>query len=278
MLATQANPEIKPKLKRTGNAKCPCLDYLPALVNITVNTNTNQNNRWSFSRQRRDPVDDCLVASNIDRLQRPGEKYCYPVDYGRGRCESWDERLLPECAEWQGKGRTKDADVNTPEECKGMYLARQQPKCAEIVKPKVIPLPWCGVPWCYVDPNNCELDYSPSYYFPGRDIWYSYDTCDSSNYFVVWGAAQLDMCERFEVVEKPHAIMWLSCCVCAFMQQLIDATRLCAEHKDRISNGQRVYMDSNCWSWSLRRLPISNAFLGLKGIFGATTTCMSMCL
>mmetsp|Transcript_25933 Transcript_25933/g.72353 ORF Transcript_25933/g.72353 Transcript_25933/m.72353 type:complete len:269 (+) Transcript_25933:1-807(+) len=50
------------------------------------------------------------------------------------------------------------------------------------------------------------------------------------------------MCGRFEVVEKPFLIMWLSCWACAFMQQIIDATRLMAEQQDRLSLGQRIYL------------------------------------
>eukprot|EP00931_Biecheleriopsis_adriatica_P021251 TRINITY_DN1394_c0_g1_i6.p1 TRINITY_DN1394_c0_g1~~TRINITY_DN1394_c0_g1_i6.p1 ORF type:complete len:624 (+),score=112.37 TRINITY_DN1394_c0_g1_i6:925-2796(+) len=52
---------------------------------------------------------------------------------------------------------------------------------------------WCEKRWCYVDPCSCSLDtppkissYLPEATFSGRTIYYSYDTCGSSD---TWTAA-----------------------------------------------------------------------------------------
>lgn len=50
------------------------------------------------------------------------------------------------------------------------------------------------------------------------------------------------MCEQFDVVEKPYPIMWLACCVCAFLQQVLDLTSYFDEDQTRLSRGQKVYL------------------------------------
>eukprot|EP00416_Gambierdiscus_australes_P026242 CAMPEP_0171064290 /NCGR_PEP_ID=MMETSP0766_2-20121228/6189_1 /TAXON_ID=439317 /ORGANISM="Gambierdiscus australes, Strain CAWD 149" /LENGTH=477 /DNA_ID=CAMNT_0011520307 /DNA_START=61 /DNA_END=1494 /DNA_ORIENTATION=+ len=225
--------------KRMGEVACPCLDSLPQLANLTLNTATNQKSRAPASGTAREPIHDCLVAESVDRLQRPGEKYCYPTDYGMSRCEAWDLRLEPECAVWAGEGK---AWYTTPEHCKGELMLRNREDCEDLFSPGVVSLPWCREKWCYVNPNDCNLTLAASYYFPGRDLWYSYETCDSSNYFEIWNVVQLEMCQLFAVVEKPYPIMFLSCWACAFLQQLIDTTRLLAEQQDRLCDSQRGYL------------------------------------
>jgi hypothetical protein len=50
--------------------------------------------------------------------------------------------------------------------------------------PSVEPAEHCENQWCYVDPLNCEgVRLHRSYYIPG-DVFYSYDTCGSSDKFV----------------------------------------------------------------------------------------------
>lgn len=230
---------------RTGKPGCPCIDRAPALDNITVNTATNQHSRWSVSNRHREDVDNCLIAVGVDRLQRPDERYCYPTDYGRSRCEAWDHRLLPECAAWVGPGHDKIS--RTPEECKGASIARTSSECKALVQPKPVTnrLPWCDQPWCYVDPRNCDLGHyalSQSYVFPGSGLWYSYYTCDSRNYFEIWGTAQLDLCRSFQVVEKSPLIIWFSCWACAFIQQIIDLTRYLEEGVDRVGKYQKWFL------------------------------------
>eukprot|EP00927_Polykrikos_kofoidii_P003552 TRINITY_DN11423_c0_g1_i1.p1 TRINITY_DN11423_c0_g1~~TRINITY_DN11423_c0_g1_i1.p1 ORF type:complete len:556 (+),score=69.73 TRINITY_DN11423_c0_g1_i1:151-1818(+) len=232
---------------KTGLATCPCLDEIPELDDLTVNTRSNQDSRLSLTGKQREPVDDCLVATNLDRLQRPNESYCYPTDYGQGHCTPWDKGLLPHCAAYRGPGKLRSKpnellDRGIPESCKGTLLAKETPECQALFEPMPFALPWCSESWCYVDKDNCNVPFASSYYFPGRALHYSYDTCGDGNYFEIWHLAQLDMCESFEVVEKPFLIIWLSCWACAFMQQLIDATRRFEEQEDRLSRGQRGYM------------------------------------
>ena len=50
----------------------------------------------------------------------------------------------------------------------------------------VVP-PYCFQSWCYVDGKSCkknsEEDVFKSDYFPQHDVFYSYSTCNSTNYF-----------------------------------------------------------------------------------------------
>jgi len=222
-----------------GEVTCSCLDSLPQLENLTVNTATNQMSKAAVGGASRDPVDDCLLAESVDRLQRLGERYCYPTDYGRSKCEAWDLFLEPECASWEGEG---DAWSGLPEQCKGPAMLREREDCQELYHTSLVSLPWCKEHWCYVDPEDCDLPKAASYYFPGKGLWYSYATCGASNYFEIWNAVGLEMCQLFAVVEKPYPIMFLSCWACAFLQQLIDATRLLAEQQDRLCKFQRAYL------------------------------------
>jgi len=55
------------------------------------------------------------------------------------------------------------------------------------------PASWCATQWCYVDPCNCNADavgaspkkstYFPDSKYQGRDLYYSYATCDGSDTF-----------------------------------------------------------------------------------------------
>jgi hypothetical protein len=151
--------------------------------------------------------------------------------------------LLPECAKWPGPGDvTHHAGEDIPEHCKGNMNSFNHKECLALSPEKPGALPWCKEMWCYVDPDKCGTAFSPSYYFPGRNLWYSYQTCGSNNYFELWGAPLMDMCDQFEVVEKPYPIMWLSCWSCAIMQQVIDATRWLEEDQSRLSRGQTIYL------------------------------------
>lgn len=212
------------QVNHPGSLGCPCLDVVRDLANFTRNTATNDVS-----------VADCLVVKGIDRLRWPDEVYCYPTDYGSKGCQTWDFRLSPECAVSQ-----KDLGP-VPEFCKGPYVGREEPRCTGYFKPKSTALPWCGNTWCYVDPNNCDTQVTPSYYFPNLNLWYSYKTCGVENFFDIWGAPLMEMCNHFSVVEKPYYVMWLSCWVCAVFQQLIDTTRWLEENQARLSRGQRYY-------------------------------------
>lgn len=220
----------------TGTSGCPCVDSLPSLWNRTVNSVDPSATKLGAGRDK----EDCLLVQGVDKLRLPDEVYCYPTDYGRGHCETWDVVLPPECTEQRGHGHGAPEDI--PENCKGWFRAREEPECAMLFDTPSTPLPWCREPWCYVDPDHCDLPHSPSYYFPGLGVAYSYATCGSANYFNIWNAVQLEMCQLFAVVEKPYPIMWLSCWACAFLQQLIDATRYFEENQDRLATGQRIYL------------------------------------
>lgn len=230
----------KHRHRQTGDLACPCLDVIPQLSDVTVNTQSNQQSASRLSGAGRVAVTDCLMVENIDRLQRPNEKYCYPTDYGLARCNQWDAEVLPFCGVYSGEGVPDPADL--PEKCKGKLMSGDTPECQELFKPDPVALPWCSQSWCYVDPQDCNLTASESYYFPSLDLWYSYDTCSSRNYFEIWNLAQLELCQRFSVVEKPYIIMWLSCWTCAFLQQVIDTTRKLEEQQDRLGKWQRAYL------------------------------------
>jgi len=234
---------LKERGWRGGSRSCKCLDNLPVLSNITRNTVSNQHSRLALKGKARDPVDDCLVATYLDHLQKPDESYCYPIDYGRGKCETWDRHLVPECAKWLGDGdATHHAGEAIAEKCKGRMTNFEKEECVAKFRTKSDSLPWCLEMWCYVDASKCDKAISPSYYFPDRGLHYSYATCGANNYFELWGAPLIDMCEGFDVVEKPYPIMWLSCWASAVMQQIIDLTRYFDEDQSRLSRGQRLYM------------------------------------
>lgn len=231
------------KLHLTGQASCPCLDSVEQLADEMVNTQTNEKPGSSFGHGRfgtRGVEADCLMVSHVDPLLHPNETYCYPTDYGQQRCEVWDQRLQVLCAHYVGPGEGLGGDLS--EKCKGLFMARKETDCKDFFEPKTISLPWCGQSWCYVDPGNCDLDVAQSYYFPGRGLWYSYQTCASRNFFEIWNMVQLEMCRRFSIVEKPYIIMWLSCWTCAFLQQVIDTTRKLEEQQDRLGKWQRAYL------------------------------------
>lgn len=219
----------------TGETTCPCLDAAEALGEHLVNTQTHERPLRLFGDDRfnRGSKVDCLMVSHVDPLLHPGGNYCYPTDYGQQRCEVWDQRLEVVCA--QGPDEL-------PERCKGLFMARKENACHELFHPKALALPWCHQSWCYVDPDNCDLEKSKSFFFPGAELWYSYETCASRNFFEIWKLVQLEMCSRFSVVEKPYVIMWLSCWTCAFLQQVIDTTRKLEDQQDRLGKWQRAYL------------------------------------
>lgn len=81
-------------------------------------------------------------------------RYCYPKDYGIGKCIEHDKTLPPDCAYVDGK-----RSIHAPD--------------------------WCDNLWCYVDPDNCLGVDAPllSAYFPKSKTYYSYHTCGNENVF-----------------------------------------------------------------------------------------------
>jgi len=80
----------------------------------------------------------------------------YPADLG-SRCETWEQERHPDCLPGGNPGPGKG---------------------------------WCGESWCFVDPCNCKTDVmpqpsdlAPDTTFRGKPLYYSYDACDSKNYW-----------------------------------------------------------------------------------------------
>ena len=89
-----------------GDPACPCIDA--ANANYTVNgepLDVNSSCPWKY------------------------QSHCYPITYGRGRCQQHDKDATPVCA----------ADAAPA---------------------------WCAYSWCYVDPKNCERPFRGSRFFP----------------------------------------------------------------------------------------------------------------
>merc|ERR1711879_8850 len=75
----------------------------------------------------------------------------------------------------------------------GVHLEPQMPGCFNVALGKPWPAPcksnlssgcrqdWCDMPWCYVDPCNCDhssIDLTGSAYFRGAHLYYSYKNCE----------------------------------------------------------------------------------------------------
>ena len=74
-----------------------------------------------------------------------GVTYQYPTDYGLYNCSTHDVLLPPSCATTKANG---DFDpLNNPF--------------------------WCAESWCYVDPDNCNVDYDESAYFAESNMTFS---------------------------------------------------------------------------------------------------------
>jgi len=94
--------------------------------------------------------DSCLDAKiEIDKFSNIQESFCYPEDYGVG-CSPHDFNIEPFC----------DKQSDLPD--------------------------FCSKSWCYVDQEKCKsstMTYAKSAFFPGDDLFYSYDTCGFENTF-----------------------------------------------------------------------------------------------
>jgi len=61
------------------------------------------------------------------------------------------------------------------------------PNCQTDASTTAVP-PYCFQTWCYVDANSCRKNseediYKTEYFSPSNDIFYSYATCNSTDYF-----------------------------------------------------------------------------------------------
>lgn len=100
----------------------------------------------------------CLYA----RPRYTSEEFCLSKDFGTGHCFEHDKHLHPICADEQGV-------------------------------PKSTAPGWCSVPWCFVDPNQCDDRYVddvlPSLNFPEANVFFSYETCGEEQTFAKWSQA-----------------------------------------------------------------------------------------
>jgi hypothetical protein len=79
---------------------------------------------------------------------------CYPTTYGTRGCRRYDAS-----AATGGTGVTSECD-------------------------RLNPAPWCGLTWCYVDPQNCTRPRDNSQFFStGSGLSFSYETCGNVNSF-----------------------------------------------------------------------------------------------
>eukprot|EP00986_Skeletonema_menzelii_P007895 scaffold3154_cov129-Skeletonema_menzelii.AAC.1 len=98
---------------------------------------------------------DCTTANGLPGIYISVDGSCVAYDYGSSACLQHDLIHDPNC---QGDPSTA-----------------------------VVP-PWCFQAWCYVDANSCkknseEVVFKSKYFPPQYDIFYSYSTCNSTNYF-----------------------------------------------------------------------------------------------
>lgn len=80
------------------------------------------------------------------------------------------------------KGKTHPYPASTGGTCQA-WDATRHPDCEKADAPK-----WCKQSWCYVDPCTCSLNtppvvsaYVPDGIYQGRPIYYSYETCGSTD-------------------------------------------------------------------------------------------------
>uniref|UniRef100_A0A0G4G8L7 Ionotropic glutamate receptor C-terminal domain-containing protein n=1 Tax=Chromera velia CCMP2878 TaxID=1169474 RepID=A0A0G4G8L7_9ALVE len=86
-----------------------------------------------------------LVSSGCVAAGTDTTMYCFPETYGTGAtCSSFDSGL-------------GDCDVSSPASN-------------------------CALEWCYVNPDNCDVQLGRSQLFPGEDLYYSYQACGSADY------------------------------------------------------------------------------------------------
>ncbi|KAL7491052.1 hypothetical protein ACHAWT_000530, partial [Skeletonema menzelii] len=98
---------------------------------------------------------DCTTANGLPGIYLTLGGSCVAYDYGSSACLQHDLIHDPIC---QGDPST------------------------------AVVRPWCFQSWCFVDANSCkknseEVIYKSSYFPPQYDIFYSYSTCNSTDYF-----------------------------------------------------------------------------------------------
>merc|ERR1719456_1811658 len=113
---------------------CPCLTTLPQSIT------------YAYVKPDADGK-ECLMYT-----PPAGGEYCYPLEYGTNKCNTWDVGMPPDCAD----------EMSAPQ--------------------------WCEQKWCYVDPAKCELEdedsegLTSSFFFgKENELFFSYKTCGGEN-------------------------------------------------------------------------------------------------
>ena len=126
-----------------------------------------------------------------------GKSYTLPDSYGSGSCMAHDEGLEPYCA------GTK-------------------------------PPSWCQRQWCYVDKSNCAHSYTRSVFFPSSEIYFSYESCGSTNTFSQVTDSSIEL---YEIVDRIEAF---TCATKLQLEQQLTGWAL----GDGDKNAQCAYQDS----------------------------------
>jgi len=132
-----------------GEPDCPCLDLHDLPQPSTSYGRNAIEQLWNATGYRTD--ENCVYIPthrvNPAITEDESVEICYPFDYGLGECRQWDLDLAPYC--------NKNESL------------------------------FCDQSWCYVNDNNCGVAHEKSQYIntATTDIYYSYSTCGSTDYF-----------------------------------------------------------------------------------------------
>jgi hypothetical protein len=97
---------------------------------------------------------ETLTVTFANTTANGTNEWVYPTSYGMDVCAAHDLHMHPYCADTAGN-------------------------------PLPSVPPWCNDHFCFVDQANCGLNNDASAYFPGSGLRYSYETCGSTNSFLV---------------------------------------------------------------------------------------------
>lgn len=124
---------------------CPCLSFEDAFAALGAEVG-----QWEYLGY--EDYDESCVYMPSHQLdpsipQAETEMLCYPLDYGFGRCDTWDFGLKPACHDHQSL--------------------------------------WCDQPWCYVSDLNCGVAHAKSSFINTKmvDVYYSYATCGAQDFY-----------------------------------------------------------------------------------------------
>jgi len=144
---TTYQPSNSPTASK-GEPDCPCLD-LEDLPEASLGGRYALEQLWNATGYRTDENCVYIPTHRIDSMisEENSREVCYPINYGFGECREWDLNMDPYC------------NIN-----------------GEL---------FCEQSWCYVNDNECGVAHEKSVYIntATTDIYYSYATCGSTDYF-----------------------------------------------------------------------------------------------